>query len=132
MNTGRGVHALAFVENGDSGERHALMAKLSSAIRGYVVDANLAESVALTSTEPGDGSIEVASSSPPNTPDDVQQVIEQPAPALVFGATSIVKKDEATEDDADRLQGPGSDPTNGSPTIRGSGFWNFEAEEADN
>ena len=103
VNTGRGVHALAFVENGDSGERHELMAKLSSAIRGRVVDANLAESVALTSTEPGDGSIEVASSGPPNTPDNVQQVIEQPAPALVFGATSIVKKDEATEDDVDRL-----------------------------
>jgi len=129
VNTGRGVHAFAFVENDDTGERHELIAKLSSAIRGQVVDASFVESDAPSLVEPAADSSELAPAGALNTPVDEQLVIEQVAPVEVFGALSAVKDDVATDDVKHRPRDIDSEPTDVSQAIQGGGFWNFEAED---
>ena len=101
VNTGRGVHALAFVENDDTGERHELIAKLGSAIRGQVVDASFVE---------GDAPFSVA-------------------PVEVIGAFSAVRDDVATDDVKHRPRDVDSEPMDVPQAIQVGGFWNFEAED---
>lgn len=130
VDTGRGVHALAFVENDDTGERDELIAKLSSAIRGQVVDASFVESDAPFSVEPGADSSELAPPGAPNAPVDEQLVIEQVAPVGAFGAFSAVRDDVAADDVKHRPRDVDSESMGGSQAIQGGGFWNFEAEDA--
>jgi len=131
VNTEQGVHALAFVENDDTGERHELIAKLSSAVRGQVVDVNLVEGGTPASVDTGSENTELGPVGPPNMLDDEQQVIEHPAPVMVFEASSVVQVKEAAEDGTHRPEGSGLEPTDTAPSVQDGGFWNFDGENVE-
>ena len=107
-----------------------MIAKLSSAIRGQVVDVRFNESDAPSLVEPDADSSERAPAGASNTPVDEQLVIEQVAPVEVLGAISAGRDDVATDDGKHRPRDVDSEPMDVPQAIQGGGFWNFEAEDA--
>jgi len=132
VSTGRGVHALAFVENDDTGERQELIATLSSAIRGPLVDSNHVESGVPSAVAPGANSNQVAPVGAMNTLNDEQRVTAQPAPVMDIEAPPVVQDDETTDGGTHPSEGPRPEPTEVVQSVQDGGFWNFEVEDADN
>ena len=84
-----------------------------------------------SSVEQGADSAGVALIGAPNTLEDEQQVVEQPAPVVAPGSSTFVMDDETTNDVTPHLEALAFEPTDVPQPNQDGGFWNFEAEDAE-